>query len=120
MVDLGGQALTDAMGNAMLPFVYRVLVEVNGPDARVRYPPLPGRRRHVARRGRSGEEGGVERGERRGRGGRHGWLLRCVGCGAAVWMALVGPGGHPEREAEEHFAPHVFFFPSFLLGCGCG
>ena len=113
MVDLGGQALTDAMGNAMLPFVYRVLVEVNGPDARVRYPPPPGRRRHVARRGRSGgEEGGVERGERRGRGGH--------GCCAALrrlrrgWLWL-GPEDIPSGRGGAFCT--ACFPPSFLWLC---
>ena len=92
---------------------YRVLVEVNGPDARVRYPPPPGRRRHVARRGRSGgEEGGVERGERRGRGGH--------GCCAALrrlrrgWLWL-GPEDIPSGRGGAFCT--ACFPPSFLWLC---
>jgi hypothetical protein len=67
------------LGSGGHSVAYRVLVEVDGPDARV--PPRPGtspsgqQRRHVGR-GRSGrEEAGVQRRERRGESGH--------GCGPA-------------------------------------
>ena len=50
--------------------------------------------------------------------------LRCVGCGAAVWMALVGPGGHPEREGRSIL--HRMFSPLLPVAvydthaCSCG
>jgi hypothetical protein len=88
----------------LLRVFHRVLVEVDGPDAGAPPPPAGGHRRHAAWRSVGGEEGGVERGERRGGRGGHGCGCGCACACAAVaatsWFWVPSRSGRRTSRAE--------------------
>jgi hypothetical protein len=98
---------------------YRVLVQVDGSDAGVPRPKLslPGQHRHVGRGSGGGAEWGVERGERRRRGGGHGCDTRClvacgvlIGLGQGVWFGSGGQRIRADGGGE--------FWTTYFLVCG--